>query len=63
MEANKVTLWVYADNEQDIQTLQHELDSFVINKYNQGILIKANTIKAVLQKYGNSAIVNAVLKQ
>ena len=62
MEAKRVTLWVYANNEQEVNNLQHELDTFVMDKYNQGIYIKANTLRGVLQKYGNNPIVNAALK-
>lgn len=63
MEAKKVTLWVYANNEQETESLQLELNKFVKEKYNQGILVKAATLTAVLQKYGNNTLVNAVLKQ
>lgn len=63
MEAKKVTLWVYANDEQEVNNLQHELDTFVINKYNQGVLVKAATLTGALQKYGNNPLLNAVLKQ
>lgn len=63
MQAKQVTLWVYADNEQSVQALQNELNAFVMNKYKQGIIVKADTLRALLQRYGNSAIVNACLKQ
>lgn len=63
MTPHQVTLWVYADSEQETQNLQNELNDFVINKYNQGVFVKAKTIQALLQRYGNNAIVNAFLKQ
>ena len=63
MEAKRVTLWVYANNDQEVNALQHELDQFVMNKYNQGMLVKATTLTAVLQKYGDNAVLNAFLKQ
>ena len=63
MEAKRVTMWVYANNDQEVNALQHELDKFVMDKYNQGILVKATTLQSVLQQYGNKPIVNAFLKQ
>lgn len=32
MEAKQVTLWVYADNEQEISDLKKELNKFVMDK-------------------------------
>jgi len=63
MEARKVTLWVYANDEQEVSNLQHELDTFVMDKYNQGILVKAANLQSILHQYGNKPIVNAFLKQ
>lgn len=62
MKAYNVTLWVYADSEQEVNNLQNELNDFVMNKYNQGILVKAENLRGVLQRYGNSGIVSAFLK-
>ena len=63
MEAKQVTLWVYANNDQEVAALQEELNKFVMDKYNNGIYVRANTLRGILQKYGNNPIVNAVLKQ
>ena len=62
MEAKNVTLWVYADNEQEVKNLQDELNNFVMNKYNQGVLIRANSLTQLLRRYGDNALVNAFLK-
>lgn len=62
MEAKNVTLWVYADSEQEVKNLQDELNNFVMNKYNQGVLIRANSMTQLLRRYGDNALVNAFLK-
>ena len=62
LEPYSVTLWVYADNESDVKALQKELHDFVSAKYNQGVYIKATTLRRLLQKYGSNVIVNTVLR-
>ena len=61
MEAKQVTLWVYADNEQEVSDLQKELNKFVMDKYNQGIILRAATMTKLLRQHGNSPLVNAFL--
>lgn len=62
MQPHQVTLWVYADSEQDVKNLQNELDKFIMDKYNNGIYVRAAAVSDVLKRYGNSGIVNAFLK-
>ena len=62
MEAENVTLWVYANDEQEVKALQDELNNFVMNKYNQGIVLRAAALTQLLRQYGNSPLVNAFLK-
>lgn len=61
MEAKQVTLWVYADNEQEVSDLQKELNKFVMDKYNQGIILRASAMTKLLRQHGNSPLVNAFL--
>ena len=61
MEAKQVTLWVYADNEQEVSDLQKELNKFVMDKYNQGIILRAAAMTKLIRQYGNSPLVNAFL--
>lgn len=61
MEAKQVTLWVYADNEQEVSDLQKELNKFVMDKYNQGIILRATAMTKLLRQHGNSPLVNAFL--
>lgn len=61
MEAKQVTLWVYADNEQEVSDLQKELNKFVMDKYNQGIILRAAAMAKLLRQHGNSPLVNAFL--
>lgn len=62
MEAKNVTLWVYANDEQEVKALQDELNKFVMDKYNQGIILRAAALTKLLRQYGNSPLVNAFLK-
>jgi len=61
MEAKQVTLWVYADNEQEVNDLQKELNKFVMDKYNQGIILRAGSMTKLLRQHGNNPLVNAFL--
>lgn len=61
MEAKQVTLWVYADNEQEVSDLQKELNKFVMDKYKQGIILRAVAMTKLLRQHGNSPLVNAFL--
>ena len=57
-----MTLWVYANNEQEVSDLQKELNKFVMDKYNQGIILRAAAMTKLLRQHGNSPLVNAFLK-
>ena len=61
MEAKQVTLWVYANNEQEVSDLQKELNKFVMDKYNQGIILRAAAMTKLLRQHGNNPLVNAFL--
>lgn len=54
---------VYADSDEEVATLQEELNRFVLNKYNQGIYPRAQALSRLLKQYGNNALVSAFLKQ
>lgn len=62
MSPYKVNLWVYAENDAEAQALQQELNQFVTRKYNQGVYVRAGRLASLLNKYGDSAIVNAYIK-
>ena len=62
LEPYSVTLWVYAEDESEAKALQKELHDFVSAKYNQGVYIKATTLRRLLQKYGGNLIVNTILR-
>lgn len=61
MEAKSVTLWVYADNDQEVAALQNELNDFIMKKYKQGKLVRASSLRELLHRYGDSALVSAFL--
>ena len=62
LEPYSVVLWVYAEDEREVKALQNELHNFVSAKYNNGVYIKASTLRHLLEKYGNNLIVNTVLR-
>ena len=61
MKPYNVTLWVYAEDEEEVNALQHDLREFVVEKYNQHIYIRANKLRELLKRYGNNPIVNSFL--
>lgn len=58
-----ITLHVYAESEQEAKELEGALSDFIIDKYNQHIYPRANTLSRLIKQYGNNALVNAYLKQ
>ncbi len=63
MRPYQVNICVYADSEEEVLALQEELNTFVMNKYKQGIYPRARALSRLLKQYGNSVFVNAFLKQ
>ena len=62
MNPYKVTLWVYADSEAEVNALQETLNSFAVEKYNKHIYLRATTLQKLINQYGDSAIVNNFLR-
>lgn len=63
MKPFKATFYIYAENEQDVIALQHELNNFVRAKYNAGILVTAQKLTSALRKFGANILVNNFLKR
>ena len=61
MKPFNVTLWVYADSEEEANALQHDLHDFAMQKYNQHIYPRAEKLSKLIKQFGNSAIVNNYL--
>lgn len=62
MTPQKVTFYVYAENEQEVKELQAALNDFVRSQYNKGILVTAKKMLGALAKFGNNFLVSNFLK-
>lgn len=63
MAPQKVTFYVYAENEQEVKELQKSLNDFVRSYYNIGILITARKLLGALTKFGNNFLVTNFFKK
>lgn len=61
MKPYQATFYIYAENEAEVQELQRELNSFVRDKYNKGILVTSKKLVNALRKFGDNFIVNNFL--
>jgi bifunctional ADP-heptose synthase (sugar kinase/adenylyltransferase) len=62
MTPQRVTFYVYAENEQEVKELQSALNDFVRSQYNKGILVTAQKMIGALAKFGNNFLVSNFLK-
>lgn len=62
MQPYKITMYVYADNQQQADELQQSLYAFVDIKRQHGIAVTASKLTDALNKYGNNYFVNQFLK-
>ena len=62
MTPQKVTFYVYAENEQEVKELQGALNDFVRSQYNKGILVTAQKMLGALAKFGNNFLVSNFLR-
>lgn len=53
---------MYAQNEQEAQELENALKDLVINKYGQGVYVRAASLTRLIQQYGKSQIVNNFIR-
>ena len=63
MKPYQVTFYIYAEDDAEVQKLQHELNGFVRERYNKGIIVTATKLTEALRKFGNNFIVNNFLKK
>ena len=63
MKPHKVSFYVYAENEQQIQDLQCVLNGFVRAQYNKGVVVTATKLEQALQSFGNNFFVTNFLKR
>lgn len=57
MTPKQVTFYLYAEGDEQVQTLQHSLNAFVREMYNKGRLVTASGLSTALHKFGGSSVV------
>ena len=57
-----ITLHVYAENDQEAQELENALKDFVIEKYGQGVYVRAESLTKIVQQYGKAPIINNFIR-
>jgi len=62
MKPVMITFYVYAECDAEGERLQKELYNFVNEKYEQGILIKADKISNALKRFKDNILINNFLK-
>lgn len=62
MKPYKVTIYVYAEDEQQIKELEKAAYDFVNSKYQSGILVTASKLSQALFNFKNNFFVNKFLK-
>jgi hypothetical protein len=61
MKPYQVAFYVYAEDESEVKELQRELNNFVRDRYNKGILVTSRKLVSALKKFSNNFIVNNFL--
>lgn len=57
MTPKQVTFYVYAEEDEQVQALQHSLNAFVREMYNKGRLVTASGLSIALHRFGRSPVV------
>ena len=63
MTPNKVTFYVYAENEAQVQELQAALNNFVREQYNKGVIVSAPKLTKALHSFGNNFLITNFLRK
>lgn len=61
MRAEKVTFYVYADNEEQVHKLEDALYRFVSTQYERGVLVTAEKMTNLLNRYGKGLLISQLL--
>lgn len=62
MTPKQVTFYVYADDDTQVQVLQHALNAFVREMYNKGRLVTASGLSEALRRFGGNPLVTNYFK-
>lgn len=57
MTPKQVTFYVYAEEDEQVQALQHSLNTFVREMYNKGRLVTASGLSEALHRFGGNPVV------
>jgi hypothetical protein len=58
---HKISMYVYAETPAEAALLQDTLHDFAVRMYERGILVRAEVLAGLLQRYGDSPIVANIL--
>jgi hypothetical protein len=62
MKPYKVEIYLYAENEQEVQEATQAAYDFVKNNYNNGVLVTARKVTDIIRKWGNNPLVRNFIK-
>lgn len=62
MQPYQVIFYIYAENQDQVQDLQNQLNKFVRDKYNRGVLVTAPKFADALRRYGNNVLIEKFIK-
>lgn len=62
MQPYKIEIYVYAESADEAAKVQRSAINFVKEKYNSGILIRAEKLSNAIEKFKDSYIVNQYFK-
>ena len=62
MKAYKISLFVYADSDDEANALERDLLHFVVDKREQGIVVRADKLSSALVRFKDNVIINNYLK-
>lgn len=63
MKPYKVAFYVYAESPEQIEALQNELNNFVREKYNSGVLVTASRLIEALPRFKKNVLVDSFLRR
>ena len=62
MQPFQATFYIYAESQEQVHDLQKQLNKFVRDKYDKGILVTAEKFTDTLRKYGNNILVDKFIR-
>lgn len=63
MRPYQVVFYVYAESPEEVEALQKELNNFVREKYNSGVLVTASKLIEALTRFKRNVLVDSFLRK